>query len=199
MTTLVTVFAIKCDQMGHMTETNMVTLLRCICDQSGHSLWVGFKFNFFRIYFAPCLIMFINTDAVFVLTIITNQYILRDETVHLNFGIDLINGIKEENQEIWTPAFQKHIIDLIKEAVELEIDYAKECLPKGILGLSAPMFREYVQHIADRRLERIGLKPIFKSKNPFPWMSETIDLGKEKNFFESRVNEYQSSASLSWN
>jgi len=127
------------------------------------------------------------------------QYILRDETVHLNFGIDLINGIKEENPELWTVDFQNHIIDLIKEAVELEIAYAQDCLPKGILGLTAPMFREYVQYIADRRLERIGLKPIYRSKNPFPWMSETIDLGKEKNFFESRVTEYQSAASLVWN
>lgn len=126
------------------------------------------------------------------------QYILRDETVHLNFGIDLINGIKEENPEIWTPEFQDHIIGKIKEAVELEISYAQDCLPRGILGLTAPMFREYVQHIADRRLERIGLKAIYHSKNPFPWMSETIDLGKEKNFFETRVNEYQSSASLTW-
>ncbi len=127
------------------------------------------------------------------------QYILRDETIHLNFGIDLINGIKEENPEIWTPEFQSHIIDLVKEAVELEIAYAEDCLPKGILGLSSPMFREYVQYIADRRLERIGLKPLFKSKNPFPWMSETIDLGKEKNFFETRVTEYQSAANLVWN
>lgn len=126
------------------------------------------------------------------------QYILRDETVHLNFGIDLINGIKEENPHLWTPDFQDRIIQLIQEAVELEISYAHDCLPKGILGLSAPMFREYVQYIADRRLERIGLKPIFRSKNPFPWMSETIDLGKEKNFFETRVTEYQSAASLSW-
>jgi ribonucleoside-diphosphate reductase beta chain len=126
------------------------------------------------------------------------QYILRDETVHLNFGIDLINGIKEENPEIWTPEFQAHIIDLIKEAVELEVQYAQDCLPKGILGLTAPMFRDYVQYIADRRLERIGLKAIYRSKNPFPWMSETIDLGKEKNFFETRVTEYQSSASLTW-
>jgi ribonucleoside-diphosphate reductase beta chain len=81
----------------------------------------------------------------------------------------------------------------------LEIQYAQDCLPRGILGLTAPMFREYVQYIADRRLERIGLKPIYKSKNPFPWMSETIDLQKEKNFFETRVTEYQSSGSLSWN
>ncbi len=127
------------------------------------------------------------------------QYILRDETVHLNFGIDLINGIKEENAEVWTPEFQAHIIELIKQGVELEYNYAKDCLPKGILGLTAPMFRDYVQYIADRRLERIGLKPIYKSKNPFPWMSETIDLGKEKNFFETRVNEYQSAANLVWN
>jgi ribonucleoside-diphosphate reductase beta chain len=126
------------------------------------------------------------------------QYILRDETIHLNFGIDLINGIKEENPDLWTPAFQAHIQDLIKQAVELEVLYAQDCLPKGILGLTAPMFRDYVQYIADRRLERIGLKAIYRSKNPFPWMSETIDLGKEKNFFETRVNEYQSSSTLTW-
>lgn len=126
------------------------------------------------------------------------QYILRDETIHLNFGIDLINSIKEENPDLWTPSFQDHIVDLVKQAVELEIQYAQDCLPRGILGLTAPMFREYVQHIADRRLERIGLKAQYRSRNPFPWMSETIDLGKEKNFFETRVNEYQSSASLSW-
>lgn len=127
------------------------------------------------------------------------QYILRDETVHLNFGIDLINGIKEENSSLWTPEFQAKILAKIKEAVELEIQYAEDCLPRGILGLTAPMFRDYVQYIADRRLERIGLKPVYRSKNPFPWMSETIDLGKEKNFFETRVTEYQSAASLTWN
>lgn len=126
------------------------------------------------------------------------QYILRDETIHLNFGIDLINGIKEENPDLWSDEFAAHIESKIKEAVELEIAYAEACLPKGILGLTAPMFKEYAQHVADRRLERIGLSPLYGSKNPFPWMSETIDLGKEKNFFETRVTEYQSSASLTW-
>ena len=127
------------------------------------------------------------------------QYILRDETVHLNFGIDLINGIKEENPEIWTPQFQQHILNQIMEAVELEAQYAADCLPTGILGLNAPMFNEYSRYIGDRRLERIGLKAQYGAKNPFPWMSETIDLGKEKNFFETRVTEYQSAATLSWN
>ncbi len=126
------------------------------------------------------------------------QYILRDETVHLNFGIDLINGIKEENPKVWTAAFQQKIVDLIDQAVQLEIQYAHDCLPTGILGLTAPMFTEYVHYIADRRLERIGLKAHYHGKNPFPWMSETIDLMKEKNFFETRVTEYQSSSSLKW-
>jgi len=126
------------------------------------------------------------------------QYILRDETIHLNFGIDLINGTKEENPEIWTSEFQAHIESQTKQAVKLEIQYAEDCLPRGILGLTAPMFTDYVQYIADRRLERIGLKAIYKSKNPFPWMSETIDLGKEKNFFETRVTEYQSASNLTW-
>ena len=126
------------------------------------------------------------------------QYILRDESIHLNFGIDLINGIKSENPELWSPEFQTYIRELIMEAVELEIQYAEDCLPNGILGLNAAMFREYVQYIADRRLERIGLSAEYGSKNPFPWMSETIDLGKEKNFFETRVTEYQTAASLTW-
>jgi ribonucleoside-diphosphate reductase beta chain len=126
------------------------------------------------------------------------QYILRDETVHLNFGIDLINEIKEENPLLWSPEFQQKMTQRIEAAVELEVQYAEDCLPRGILGLTSAMFRQYVQYIADRRLERIGLKPRYQSKNPFPWMSEAIDLGKEKNFFETRVTEYQSAGSLSW-
>jgi ribonucleoside-diphosphate reductase beta chain len=126
------------------------------------------------------------------------QYILRDETVHLNFGIDLINGIKAENPELWTVEFQDGLIATIRHAVELEIAYAADCLPSGVLGLNADLFRDYVQYIADRRLERIGLPRQYRARTPFPWMSETIDLGKEKNFFESRVTEYRSGASLSW-
>ncbi len=84
------------------------------------------------------------------------QYILRDETTHLNFGIDLINGIKSENPHLWTSDFQQGMIDRVKQAVELELKYAADCLPNGILGLNADLFRDYVQYIADRRLERIG-------------------------------------------
>ena len=126
------------------------------------------------------------------------QYILRDETIHLNFGIDLINGIKAENPELWTPAFQEHLVAKIREAAVLEVAYAEDCLPHGVLGLNGELVREYVHFIADRRLERIGLPRQYRAHNPFPWMSETIDLGKEKNFFESRVTEYRSGSSLSW-
>ena len=126
------------------------------------------------------------------------QYILRDETTHLNFGLDLINGIKHENPELWTAEFQRETVDRVRHAVELEVQYAEDCLPTGIMGLNAGLFRDYVQHVADRRLERIGLPAQYGSSNPFPWMSETIDLAKEKNFFETRVTEYQATASLSW-
>ena len=126
------------------------------------------------------------------------QYILRDETTHLNFGIDLINGIKAENPELWTPKFQQETRARILHAVELEIAYAQDCLPGGVMGLNADLFRDYVRHVADRRLERIGLPAEFGASNPFPWMSETIDLAKEKNFFETRVTEYQTGSALSW-
>lgn len=126
------------------------------------------------------------------------QYILRDESTHLSFGADLINGIVAEHPSVWTPALREKCEGMIAEAVELEIAYAEDCLPRGVLGLNAGMFRDYVHHIADRRLERIGLNPKYGSSNPFPWMSEAIDLKKEKNFFETRVTEYQSSAALKW-
>lgn len=126
------------------------------------------------------------------------QYILRDETIHLNFGVDLINGIKAENPDLWSAEFQQEMVAGIRHAVELEIEYAEGCLPRGVLGLNAELFRDYVQYIADRRLERIGLPTQYGSSNPFPWMSETIDLTKEKNFFETRVTEYQSAGALSW-
>jgi len=126
------------------------------------------------------------------------QYILRDETKHMNFGIDLINQIKIENPEIWTTEFQEKTIQKIQEAVHLECLYARDCLPNGILGMNAQMFEDYVMFIADRRLEKIGLPKLYGKENPFPWMSEILDLRKEKNFFETRVIEYQSGGALSW-
>lgn len=126
------------------------------------------------------------------------QYIMRDESMHMNFGIDMINGIKDENPELWTPEFQEHVIDMVRQGVELEITYGEDVIPDGILGLNKDGIREYVQHIADRRLERLGLQPIYNSPNPYPWMSEAIDLGKEKNFFETRVTEYQVGGTLEW-
>jgi ribonucleoside-diphosphate reductase beta chain len=127
------------------------------------------------------------------------QYILRDESMHLNFGIDLINQIKFENPHLWTPEFQAHIIALIKQAVELEYRYAVDTMPRGVLGLNVNMFSEYLRFIANRRLNQIGLPEQYPgAKNPFPWMSEMLDLKKEKNFFETRVIDYQTGGSLSW-
>lgn len=127
------------------------------------------------------------------------QYILRDESMHMNFGIDVINQIKIENPDLWTKEFQNEAIDLIKEGVDLEYQYAVDTMPRGILGLNAKMFKEYLEFIANRRLTQIGLPEQYPgATNPFPWMSEMIDLKKEKNFFETRVTEYQTGGTLSW-
>jgi ribonucleoside-diphosphate reductase beta chain len=127
------------------------------------------------------------------------QYILRDESMHLNFGIDLINQIKVENPHLWTPEFQQEIVELIREGVELEYRYAIDTMPRGVLGLNVSMFSEYLRFIANRRCKQIGLPEQYPGvKNPFPWMSEMLDLKKEKNFFETRVIDYQTGGALSW-
>jgi ribonucleoside-diphosphate reductase beta chain len=127
------------------------------------------------------------------------QYILRDESMHLNYGIDVINTIKYENPHLWTESFQAEIIDLLKQAVDLEYRYAVDTMPRGVLGLNAGMFKDYIQYIANRRCQQIGLPEQWPGAvNPFPWMSEVLDLKKEKNFFETRVTEYQSGGALQW-
>jgi ribonucleoside-diphosphate reductase beta chain len=126
------------------------------------------------------------------------EYIMRDESLHLAFGCDLINTIRTENPQIWTPEFQEEIIGLIKQSVELEKVYARDACPQGLLGINADSFCAYVEYIADRRLQRIELPKQYQTQNPFPWMSQATDLSKEKNFFETRVTEYQTGASLSW-
>jgi ribonucleoside-diphosphate reductase beta chain len=127
------------------------------------------------------------------------QYILRDESMHMNFGIDVINQIKIENPHLWTAQFQADMIKMIKEGVDLEYQYAKDTMPNGILGMNAELFREYLEFIANRRFNQIGLPEQYPgAQNPFPWMSEMLDLKKEKNFFETRVIEYQAGGTLSW-
>ncbi|MGB8711964.1 MAG: ribonucleotide-diphosphate reductase subunit beta [Onishia taeanensis] len=127
------------------------------------------------------------------------QYILRDESMHLNFGVDMINQIKIENPHLWTPEFQDEVTQMILQGTELEIAYARDTMPRGVLGMNAAIMEEYLHFICNRRLAQIGLKEQFPgAKNPFPWMSEIIDLRKEKNFFETRVTEYQVGGALSW-
>lgn len=127
------------------------------------------------------------------------QYILRDESMHLNFGIDMINQIKLENPELWNDEMKQEATRMILEATQLEIEYARDTMPRGVLGMNAAMMEEYLKFIANRRLVQIGLPEQYVGvKNPFPWMSEIMDLRKEKNFFETRVIEYQTGGALTW-
>ena len=125
------------------------------------------------------------------------QYTLRDESIHIKFGTTLLNKIKEQHADVWNEELENELTGYLQDAVKLEIEYAKNVLPRGILGLNADMFVQYMQFIANRRLEALGMKFRYDSdKNPFPFLSETIDLDKQKNFFETKVTAYQNSGAL---
>ncbi len=127
------------------------------------------------------------------------QYILRDESIHLNFGIDVINQIRRENPHLWTAEFTDEVRGMLSTACDLEIAYGRDTMPTGMLGLTAGQCERYMHFITNRRCAQLGLRPLYPdTENPFPWMSEMMDLKKEKNFFETRVIEYQTGSSLNW-
>jgi ribonucleoside-diphosphate reductase beta chain len=127
------------------------------------------------------------------------QYILRDESIHLNFGIDVINQIKAENPQLWSPGFQDEVRQMLADGCALEVAYGRDTMPRGFLGLNASLCETYMHVITNRRCAQMGLAPVFPdAENPFPWMAEAMDLKKEKNFFETRVIEYQNGGALQW-
>lgn len=126
------------------------------------------------------------------------EYIMRDESLHLAFGCDLIATIRAESPNAWDADFEREVEGLVARAVELEQAYAREACPDGLLGLGSESFCHYVEYVADRRLERLGMPKRYRTANPFPWMSQAVDLPKEKNFFETRVTEYRTGGSLTW-
>jgi len=125
------------------------------------------------------------------------RYTLRDESNHIEVFRNLFMDLVEENREIWTSAFKEELRGLMKEAVELEREFIRDCLPVNAVGLRLDDFLSYIDYIADRRLEGCGLAPLSGGiKNPLPWLAEMMDIKKEQNFFEGRVTEYQKASSL---
>lgn len=124
-------------------------------------------------------------------------YTLKDESCHLEFGVYLLDVIKKQYPEIWTDKFREELTDLMKQAVDIEIDYCHDILPRGILGVNSQMLIDYTKYIANRRLESVGLEYRFDSdKNPFPWLAEAQDAETMTAFFEVRNKTYQNSSAL---
>ena len=125
------------------------------------------------------------------------RYTLRDESNHIELLRNLLMDLVEENPEIWTADFREDLRNLMREAVGLEKAFIQDCLPLNAVGLGAEDFMQYIDYIADRRLEGVGLTPLNPGiQNPFPWLAELMDIKKEQNFFEGRVTEYQKASSL---
>ena len=122
---------------------------------------------------------------------------LRDESNHIELFRNLFKDLVEENEDVWTESFRQELRDLMAEAVSLEKAFINDCLPVNSVGLSSEEFCQYIDYIADRRLEGVGLDPINPGvTNPFPWLAEMMDIKKEQNFFEGRVTEYQKASAL---
>jgi ribonucleoside-diphosphate reductase beta chain len=125
------------------------------------------------------------------------RYTLRDESNHIDLLRNLLMDLIEENPDVWTAEFKEDLRQTMKQAIDLEVEFIRDCLPVSALGLSSDEFEQYIRYIGDRRLKGVGLDPLSEdASNPFPWLAEMMDIQKEQNFFEGRVTEYQKASSL---
>jgi ribonucleoside-diphosphate reductase beta chain len=119
------------------------------------------------------------------------NWVLRDESLHLKFGINLVHNVLEENAELLTEEFATEIRNIIIEGVTLETAYNRDLFPNGILGLNADYVNQYVMYVADRRLEELGLPKYYNATNPAKWMSTATDVFELVNFFEAQNTNYE--------
>ena len=119
------------------------------------------------------------------------DWIVRDESLHLKFGIHLIITVLEENPDIVDESFASEIRQMILGAVEMEEAYNRDLLPRGVLGLNADYINTYVKYLADRRLEELGFEPEYRVANPAKWMAAANDALELVNFFESINTSYE--------
>ena len=124
------------------------------------------------------------------------QYIMRDEVLHAGFGIRVVRELLAEEQLELDPQALRQLWD---EAEAAEQAYAGYILQEPVLGYNADLHMQQFRFIANRRARQAGVaEPFPGAGNVLPWLDEQANLRKEKNFFETRVTEYQSGAALTW-
>jgi ribonucleoside-diphosphate reductase beta chain len=118
------------------------------------------------------------------------NWVFRDESCHLEFAFEVVNVVRTQHPELFDAALEADVVEMMKDAVECELQFAEDLLSGGVAGLSVREMRQYLEYVADSRVVRLGMKPIFGSKNPFAFM-ELQDVQELANFFERRVSAYQ--------
>ncbi len=118
------------------------------------------------------------------------NWVFRDESMHMAFAFDVVDTARREEPELFDDAMAGQVRDMITEAVECEAQFAEDLLGQGVAGLSLADMRAYLEHVADRRLASLGLRPLYGSVNPLAFM-DLQDVQELSNFFERRVSAYQ--------
>ncbi|WP_235504467.1 ribonucleotide-diphosphate reductase subunit beta [Nostocoides sp. Soil756] len=118
------------------------------------------------------------------------NWVFRDESMHMAFAFDVFDTAREEEPDLVDAAFEADVRVMLTEAVDAEVGFAQDLLDGGVAGLSTADMRAYLEHVADRRLERLGFAPQFGAANPLAFM-ELQDVQELSNFFERRVSAYQ--------
>jgi ribonucleoside-diphosphate reductase beta chain len=118
------------------------------------------------------------------------NWVFRDESAHMAFAFDVVKKVRSEEPDLFDAELERRLVEMMREAVECEMQFAEDILSGGVAGLSVADMRQYLEFIADQRLVMLGLAKIYGAKNPFSFM-DLQDVQELANFFERRVSAYQ--------
>ncbi|AXK47951.1 ribonucleotide-diphosphate reductase subunit beta [Aliarcobacter trophiarum LMG 25534] len=119
------------------------------------------------------------------------RFIQRDEVTHLLLFQNMINSVRKERADLFTPELEEKVRAMFRKAVDLEASWGAYITQGQILGFTDSIIRQYIEYLADRRLEAIGYKPEYNVKHPIPWVDGYASFNDQRtNFFEGNVVNY---------
>ncbi len=175
------------DSINHLTELNtkedrrkfLMNLICFACCIEGMFFFAAFAY-----------VYFLRSKGLLAGLASGTNWVFRDESMHMAFAMNVIETVRKEDPTLFNEQMEEMVTQMLEDAIDCEMTFAEDLVSNGIAGLSLGEMRQYLEYIADQRLQSLSIAPRYNAKNPFTFL-ELQDMQELANFFERRVSAYQ--------